>query len=142
VLDVKLGKIVQIFPRDRSLYCNVCESKDRVHIHYALALPEVAKLYLRRVRSLPLKQSDKLKNNPSKLHFKFVNSSYIIFSSNVMLMVFDFVARPSLLLLSFLFVDCFFVISRSGAAIGTLYYFTIDRDCIAFFGVIIFYYVT
>jgi hypothetical protein len=49
VRDAKLGKTAEIYLRDRSLYCNVCESKDCVHIHYALALPEVAKLYLRRL---------------------------------------------------------------------------------------------
>ena len=49
IRDAKLGKTAEIFLRDRSLYCNVCESKDCVHIHYALALPEVAKLYLRRL---------------------------------------------------------------------------------------------
>jgi hypothetical protein len=51
VRDAKLGKTAEIYLRDRSLYCNVCESKDCVHIHYALALPEVAKLYLRRLVS-------------------------------------------------------------------------------------------
>jgi hypothetical protein len=49
IRDSKLGKTAEICLRDRSLYCNVCESKDCVHIHYALALPEVAKLYLRRL---------------------------------------------------------------------------------------------
>ena len=49
IRDAKLGKTAEIFLRDRSIYCNVCESKDCVHIHYALALPEVAKLYLRRL---------------------------------------------------------------------------------------------
>jgi hypothetical protein len=47
--DTKLGKTAEIYLRDRSLYCNVYESKDCVHIHYALALPEVAKLYIRRL---------------------------------------------------------------------------------------------
>ena len=49
IRDTKLGKTAEIYLRDRSLYCNVCESKDCVHIHYALALPEVAKLYIRRL---------------------------------------------------------------------------------------------
>jgi hypothetical protein len=49
IRDTKLGKTTEIYLRDRSLYCNVCESKDCVHIHYALALPEVAKLYIRRL---------------------------------------------------------------------------------------------
>jgi hypothetical protein len=49
IRDTKLGKTAEIYLRDRSLYCNVCESKDCVHIHYALALPEVAKLYICRL---------------------------------------------------------------------------------------------
>jgi hypothetical protein len=49
IRDTKVGKTAEIFLRDRSLYCNVCESRDCVHIHYALALPEVAMLYLRRL---------------------------------------------------------------------------------------------
>ena len=49
IRDIKLGKTAEIYLRDRSLYCNICECKDCVHIHYALALPEVAKLYIRRV---------------------------------------------------------------------------------------------
>jgi hypothetical protein len=49
IRDIKLGKTAEIYLRDRSLYCNVCEYKDCVHIHYALALPEVAKLYIRRL---------------------------------------------------------------------------------------------
>ena len=49
IRDTRLGKTAEIYLRDRSLYCNVCESNDCVHIHYALALPEVAKLYIRRL---------------------------------------------------------------------------------------------
>jgi hypothetical protein len=49
IRDAKLGKTAEIYLRDRSLYCNVCVSKDCVHIHYALALPEVSKLYLSRL---------------------------------------------------------------------------------------------
>jgi hypothetical protein len=49
IRDIKLGKTAEIYLRDRSLYCNVCDTKDCVHIHYALALPEVAKLYIRRL---------------------------------------------------------------------------------------------
>jgi hypothetical protein len=49
IRDIKLGKTAEIYIRDRSLYCNVCQCKDCVHIHYALALPEVAKLYIRRL---------------------------------------------------------------------------------------------
>ena len=51
IRDIKLGKTAEIYLRDRSLYCNVCECKDCIHIHYALALPEVAKLYIRRLVS-------------------------------------------------------------------------------------------
>ena len=55
IRDAKLGKTAEIFLRDRSLYCNVCKSKDCVHIHYALALPEAAKLYLRLIPSTKTK---------------------------------------------------------------------------------------
>ena len=48
VRDSKLGKTAEVYLRDRTLYCNVCGSKDCLHIHYALALPETAKLYLRK----------------------------------------------------------------------------------------------
>jgi hypothetical protein len=46
VRDTSINKMAEIHPRDRTLYCNVCESKSCIHIHYALALPEIAKLYL------------------------------------------------------------------------------------------------
>ncbi len=64
IRDMKLGETAEIYLRDRSLYCNVCESKDCVHIHYALALPEVAKLYIRRI--VP---STKTKQRAQKQHF-------------------------------------------------------------------------
>ena len=48
IRDSKLGKTAEVYLRDRALYCNVCGSKDCAHIHYSLALPEVAKLYLRK----------------------------------------------------------------------------------------------
>lgn len=48
IRDAKLSKTAEVYLRDRALYCNICESKDCVHIHYALALPEVAKLFLRK----------------------------------------------------------------------------------------------
>jgi hypothetical protein len=51
IRDAKLGKTTEISLRNRSLYCNVCNSKDCVHIHYAFALPEMAKLYLHRLIS-------------------------------------------------------------------------------------------
>src|SRR5918993_3489987 len=43
IRDAKLGKTAEIYLRNRVVYCNVCECKDCVHIHYALALPEIAK---------------------------------------------------------------------------------------------------
>ena len=48
VRDAKKGKTAEIYLRERALYCNICDSKDCIHIHYALALPETAKLYLRK----------------------------------------------------------------------------------------------
>lgn len=48
IRDSKIGKTAEILLREQVLYCNLCESKDCIHIHYALALPEVAKLYLKR----------------------------------------------------------------------------------------------
>ena len=53
IRDAKLGKTAEIYLRNRVLYCNVCECNNCVHIHYALALPEIAKLYLRRLVSPP-----------------------------------------------------------------------------------------
>jgi hypothetical protein len=51
IRDAKLGKTAEIYLRDRALYCNICDSRDCVHIHYAFALPEMAKLYLHRLVS-------------------------------------------------------------------------------------------
>ena len=51
IKDSKIGKTAEIYRRDKALFCNVCESKDCVHIHYTLALPEVAKLYLKKPSS-------------------------------------------------------------------------------------------
>ena len=48
IKDSKNGKTAEIYLREQMLYCNICESKDCIHIHYALALPETAKLYLKR----------------------------------------------------------------------------------------------
>ncbi len=48
IRDAKEGKTAEIYLRDRSLYCNVCESRDCVHIHYAIALPEIARIYLKK----------------------------------------------------------------------------------------------
>ena len=48
IKDSKLGKTAEIYLREQTLYCNICESSDCIHIHYTLALPEAAKLYLKR----------------------------------------------------------------------------------------------
>jgi len=48
IRDTRKNKTAEIYLRDHALYCNVCDEKDCVHIHYALALPETAKLYLRK----------------------------------------------------------------------------------------------
>jgi hypothetical protein len=48
IKDSKIDRTAEIYLRDRTLYCNACESKDCMHIHYALALPEAAKLYLKK----------------------------------------------------------------------------------------------
>ncbi len=50
IKDSRIGKTAEIFLRDRVLYCSVCDSKDCLHIHYALALPEIANLYLKKPR--------------------------------------------------------------------------------------------
>lgn len=48
IRDAKKNKTAEIYLRDKALYCNVCEERNCVHVRYALALPETAKLYLRR----------------------------------------------------------------------------------------------
>jgi hypothetical protein len=48
IKDSKIGKTAEICLREQVLYCNLCESKDCIHIHYSLALPEITKLYLKR----------------------------------------------------------------------------------------------
>jgi hypothetical protein len=50
IRDAKIGKTAEVYLKDRGLYCGLCESKDCIHIHYAFALPEVAKMYLKRSR--------------------------------------------------------------------------------------------
>lgn len=47
IKDSKLGKTAEIYLKDHTLYCSICESGDCVHIHYTLALPEVTRMYLR-----------------------------------------------------------------------------------------------
>jgi hypothetical protein len=48
IKDSKVGKTAEIFLREQVLYCNLCESKDCIHIHYSLALPEISRLFLKR----------------------------------------------------------------------------------------------
>ncbi len=48
IKDFELDRTVEIYLRDHHLYCNLDNSKDCVHIHYALALPEVGRLQIRR----------------------------------------------------------------------------------------------
>jgi hypothetical protein len=48
IRDMKRNKIAEIYLRDRTLCCNICKSKDCMHVHHALALPEVAKIFLRK----------------------------------------------------------------------------------------------
>lgn len=48
IKDSKLGKTAEVYLKDQTLYCNICNSRDCNHIHFALALPETARLYLRR----------------------------------------------------------------------------------------------
>lgn len=50
IRDAKAGKMAEVYLKDKALYCGLCESKGCIHIHYAFALPEVAKMYLRRPR--------------------------------------------------------------------------------------------
>jgi hypothetical protein len=50
IRDAKAGKTADVFLKDKVLYCGLCESKDCIHIHYAFALPEVAKMFLRKPR--------------------------------------------------------------------------------------------
>lgn len=48
IKDSRMGKTAEVYLRDQTLYCNICESNDCTHIHFALALPEAAKLFLKR----------------------------------------------------------------------------------------------
>ena len=50
VRDSKLQNTAEVHLRDRTLSCNICESKDCIHVQYALALPEAVNLYLKRPR--------------------------------------------------------------------------------------------
>jgi hypothetical protein len=50
IKDSRAGKTAEIFLREKVLYCSVCSSNDCLHIHYALALPEIANLYLKKPR--------------------------------------------------------------------------------------------
>jgi hypothetical protein len=48
IKDSRMRRTAEIHLRDRRLFCSVCHSRDCTHIHYALAVPEIAKLYLRK----------------------------------------------------------------------------------------------
>jgi hypothetical protein len=48
IRDTKIGRTAEVQLRDRMLSCNICESNDCIHIHYALALPDAARLYLKK----------------------------------------------------------------------------------------------
>ncbi len=50
IRDAKAGKTAEVYLKDRMLYCGLCESKDCNHIHYAFALPEIAKMFLKKPR--------------------------------------------------------------------------------------------
>jgi hypothetical protein len=50
IRDAKAGKTAEIYLKEKVLYCSLCESKDCNHIHYAFALPEVAKMFLKKPR--------------------------------------------------------------------------------------------
>ncbi len=42
--DHKINKIIEVFLKNNTLYCSHDESGDCMHIHFALAIPEIAKL--------------------------------------------------------------------------------------------------
>lgn len=42
--DHKINKVIEIFLKNNTLYCSHDESGDCMHIHFALAIPEIAKL--------------------------------------------------------------------------------------------------
>lgn len=44
IKDEKLNAIAQVYLKDHTLYCTLDESSDCMHIHFALALPELARL--------------------------------------------------------------------------------------------------
>lgn len=50
IRDAKANKTAEVYLKDRTLYCGLCESKDCNHIHYAFALPEISKMFLKKPR--------------------------------------------------------------------------------------------
>lgn len=42
--DHKVNKLVEVFLKNNILYCSLDESGDCMHIHFALAIPEIARL--------------------------------------------------------------------------------------------------
>lgn len=48
VKDTKKGRTAEIFLKDSKLYCTLDDTDDCIHIHYALAQPEIAKLNMKK----------------------------------------------------------------------------------------------
>lgn len=44
IRDSKTNKLTDVFLKNKKLFCSLDESDDCLHIHYVLALPELAKL--------------------------------------------------------------------------------------------------
>jgi len=50
IKDQRGGKTAEVYLHDQQLYCEVDKSKTCEHVHFAFAIPEVAKLQLKRPR--------------------------------------------------------------------------------------------
>jgi len=48
IKDEKSKKIAEVYLKDLTLYCELDESQDCEHIHFAYAIPEVAKLNIKK----------------------------------------------------------------------------------------------
>lgn len=44
IRDSKMEKLTDVFLKDEKLFCSLDESDDCIHIHFALALPELGRL--------------------------------------------------------------------------------------------------
>ena len=44
IRDNKTNKLTEVFLQDKKLYCSLDETCDCIHIHFALALPELSRL--------------------------------------------------------------------------------------------------